>query len=191
MKIWEYKKDSDHFFTLILADFERDKWLVYRDFQPGPIPEPIPTITVQYETQSKDLSPSQRALLRKGILPKGDFPGLYGGQIVFSEKALNALWPLIQNDAQVIPLQCEGERLFLMHLTKHVDGLDLEHSDIQWSIENKMVFTINRYVFYEEKLKGVNIFRVPVNFPWVYVSDAFKAAVEEYDLKGLLWKPLP
>lgn len=116
---------------------------------------------------------------------------MYGGQIVFSEKALNALWPLIQNDAQVIPLQCEGERLFLMHLTKHVDGLDLEHSDIQWSIENKMVFTINRYVFYEEKLKGVNIFRVPVNFPWVYVSDAFKAAVEEYDLKGLLWKPLP
>ena len=191
MKFWEYKKDSDHYFTLALADFEREKWVLSRDFQPGPIPEPIPKITVQYETQPKDLSPSQRALLRKGKLPKADFPSLYGGKIVFSEKALNALLPLIQSDVQVIPLFCEEEQLFLIHLTRHVDGLDLERSDIQWSIENKMINTIKHYVFYVEKLKDINICRVPIYFPWVYVSDAFKAAVEEHDLKGLLWKPLP
>jgi len=163
---------------------------VYRDFQPGLI-EPLPEICVRYLSESKDLYPSQRALLRKGKLPKGDFPGLYGGQIVFSEKALNALLPLIQSDVQVIPLQCEEEQLFLIHLTRHVDGLDLERSDIQWSIENKMINTIKHYVFYVEKLKDINICRVPIYFPWVYVSDAFKAAVEEHDLKGLLWKPLP
>ncbi len=191
MKFWEYKKDSDHFFTLALADFERDKWILSRDLQPGLIPELIPPIHVRYETESKDLSPSQRALLRKGKLPKADFPSLYGALIVFNNKALDALWSLIQSDVQVIPLQCEEEQLFLIHLTRHVDGLDLERSDIQWSIENKMINTIKHYVFYVEKLKDINIFRVPIYFPWVYVSDAFKEAVEEHDLKGLLWKPLP
>ncbi|TDA66428.1 MAG: hypothetical protein D9V45_05740 [Chloroflexi bacterium] len=191
MKFWKYTTDGDHFFTLVLADFERDKWILPRDLQPGPIPEPIPKITVQYETQPKDLSPSQRALLRKGKLPKADFPSLYGGQIVFSEKALNALLPLIQSDVQVIPLQCEEEQLFLIHLTKHVNGLDLEHSEVRWLVENKAVSRVWHHVFYEEKLKDINIFRVPIYFPWVYVSEAFKAAVEEHDLKGLLWKPLP
>ena len=191
MKIWKYNTDSDHFFTLILEDFERDNWLVYRDFQPGPIPEPIPKISVQYETQSKDLSPSQRALLRKGKLPKGDFPGLYGGQIVFSEKALDALLPLIQSNVQVIPLHCEDEPLFLIHVTRFIDGLDIEHSDIQWIIENKLISTVNRFVFHEERLQEVNLFRVPILFSWTFVSEAFKTAVEEHDLTGLLWKPLP
>ena len=190
MNFWEYKKDSDHFFTLAFEDFERDKWLVYRDLQPGPI-EPLPEIGVRYLSESKDLYPSQRALLRKGKLPKGDFPNLYSAHIVLSEKALDALLPLIQSDVQVIPLFCEKEQLFLIHLTKHVDGLDLERSDIQWSIENKLISTVNHYVFYEEKLKEANIFKLPIHFTWTFVSDAFKEAVEEHDLKGLLWKPLP
>ena len=110
---------------------------------------------------------------------------------MFSEKALNALLPLIQSDVQVIPLQCEDERLFLIHVTRFIDGLDFEHSDIQWIIENKLISTVNHHVFHEEKLIDVNIFKVPVHFTWTFVSDTFKAAVEEHDLKGLLWKPLP
>ena len=190
MKFWKYETDEDHFFTLALEDFERDNWIIFRDFQPGPI-EPLPEIGVRYLSESKDLYPSQRALLRKGKLPKGDFPGSYGAHIVFNKKTLDALWPLIQNDIQVIPLQCEEEQLFLIHLMRHVDGLDLEHSDIQWIIENKLISTVNRFVFHEERLEGVNIFRVPILFSWTFVSDAFKEAVEEHNLKGLLWKPLP
>ncbi|MFA5837318.1 MAG: DUF1629 domain-containing protein [Bellilinea sp.] len=191
MKFWEYYTDGDHFFTLVFANFERDKWLFFRDLKPGLIPEPIQGITVQYETQSKDLSPSQRALLRKGRLPKGDFPSLNGVQIVFSEKALDVLWPLIQNNVQVIPLECEDEPLFLIHVTRFIDGLDLEHSNYKWLVENKAISDVNHFVFHEEKTKGENIFRMPLNFPSVYVSDTFKAAVEEHGLKGLLWKPLP
>ncbi|MHB8089288.1 MAG: imm11 family protein [Anaerolineaceae bacterium] len=191
MKFWKYQTDSDHYFTLVLADFEREKWVLSRDFQPGPIPEPIPPIHVRYVTESKDLSPSQRALLRKGKLPKADFPSLFGAHIVFNKKALDALWSLIQNDVQVIPLFCEEEQLFLIHLTRHVDGLDLEHSDVRWLVENEAVSGVNHYVFHEEKLKDVNIFRMPAHFTWTFFSDAFKEAVEEHDLKGLLWKPLP
>ncbi|MHB8857272.1 MAG: imm11 family protein [Bellilinea sp.] len=191
MKYWEYRTDSDHFFTLALADFERDKWLLYRDGQPGPIPEPLPKIGVRYLSESKDLSPSQRALLRKGKLPKGDFPSLYGVHVVFNEKAIDALWPLIQNNVQVIPLQCEEERLFLIHVTKFVDGLDLEHSDFKWMIENKVISRVNHYAFHEEKLKEVNIFKIPVQIGWTFFSDTFKEAVAAHDLAGLLWKPLP
>jgi hypothetical protein len=191
MEFWKYNTDSDHFFTLVLADFEHDKWILPRDGQPGLIPVPTTPIHVRYETESKDLSPSQRALFRKGKLPKGDFPSLYGVHIVFNERAVDILLPLIQSEIQVIPLHCEDEPLFLIHLTKHVDGLDLEHSDIQWIIENKLISTVNRFMFHEEKLKDLNIFKVPILFSWTFASDAFKAAVEEHDLKGLLWKPLP
>lgn len=191
MLFWKYTTDADHYFTLALADYEHDKWLFDRGLRPELIPDPVPVITAHYETESKDLSPSQRALLRKGKLPKGDFPSFYGLHTVFSERAFKVLWPLIQNDAQVIPLQCEDERLFLIHVTRFVDGLDLEHSDIQWIIENKLISTVNHHVFYEEKLEGVNIFKVPVHFTWTFVSDAFKATVDEHDLRGLLWKPLP
>ncbi|MFZ3080713.1 MAG: DUF1629 domain-containing protein [Bellilinea sp.] len=191
MNFWEYTTDGDHFYTLALADFERDKWFLYRDGQPGPIPEPLPKIGVRYLSESKDLSPSQRALLRKGKLPKGDFPSLYGVHVVFNEKAIDALWPLIQNNVQVIPLQCEEERLFLIHVTKFVDGLDLEHSDFKWMIENKVISRVNHYAFHEEKLKEVNIFKIPVQIGWTFFSDTFKEAVAAHDLAGLLWKPLP
>src|SRR3989337_333873 len=102
MKFWKYTTDADHQFTLALTDYDRDKWLFDRGLRPEPIPEPVPVVTVHYETESKDLSPSQRALLRKGKLPKGDFPCFYGLHAVFSERALEVLWPLIQNNAQVI-----------------------------------------------------------------------------------------
>lgn len=190
MKFWKYQTDSDHYFTLALADFERDKWILPRDFQPGPI-EPLPEIGVRYLTESKDLYPSQRALFRKGKLPKGDFPSLYGVHIAFSERAVDVLLPLIQSNVQVIPLHCEDEPLFLIHVTRFIDGLDLEHSDIQWITKNKLISTVNRFVFHEERLQEVNLFRVPILFSWTFDSDAFKEAVEEHDLKGLLWKPLP
>ncbi len=191
MLFWKYITDGDHYFTLSLTDYQRDKWLFDKGLRPERIPEPVPVVSTRYETESKDLSPSQRSLLRKGKLPKGDFPCFYGLHTVFSERAFKVLWPLIQSDAQVVPLQCEEEQLFLIHITRFVDALDLDHSKIQWIIENKLISTVNHHVFFEEKLEGVNIFKVPVHFTWTFVSDAFKEAVEEHDLKGLLWKPLP
>ncbi len=191
MELWKYNTDGDHFYTLALSDYERDKWLFDKGLRPDLIPEPVPVVNAYYETESKDLSPSQRALLRKGKLPKGDFPEFYGLHPLFSERALTILWPLIQNDAQVIPLQCEEERFYLIHVTRFIDGLDLENSDIHWIIKDKLISRVNHHVFHEEKVSGVNIFKVPIHFTWTFVSDAFKEAVEEHDLKGLLWKPLP
>lgn len=67
----------------------------------------------------------------------------------------------------------EEEQLFLIRVTRFIAGLDLEHSDIQWTIDNKLISTVNRHVFHEEKLIDVNIFKIPVFFTGTYVSDAF------------------
>jgi len=192
-RIWRYITDSDHYYTLTFVNYQSDKWIIDANLRAEPIPEPFPPIAVRYETNWKDLSPSQRRLLRKGNLPKGDFPSLFGSEVIFSERAFQALWPLIQNSAQAIPLQCEDTQLYLIHVTNFVDCLDCSRSKIQWlsGFEGKIIFQVHHYEFHEEKLIGQTIFKIPQLYTLTFVSGAFKAAVEEHGLEGLLWKTLP
>lgn len=195
MRNWMYIPDSDHHQTLALVDHERDGYLLHKDnFRLGkPIPEPLPTIPVVYEKELQELSKSQRKLARQGKLPRGDFPSLYGIEVIFSERALQMLWPLIQNSVQIVPLQCEEEKLYLIHTTNTIDVLDRAQSKIKWlpDYEEKIVFQVDHYVFHEERIGGETIFKVPEMFTSTFVSDTFRKAVEEHGLKGLLWKPLP
>lgn len=195
MSIWMYIPDSDNHQTLAMVDHELDGQLFHEDnFRLGkPFPEPLPTIPVIYQKEYKELSKPQQRLARQGKLPRGDFPSLYGIEVIFSERALQVLWPLIQNSVQVIPLECEEGKLYLIHITNTLDVLDRAQSKIKWlsGYEDKIVFQVDHYVFHEERIVGETIFKVPEMFTSTFVSDMFREAVEEHGLKGLIWKPLP
>lgn len=195
MKIWKYKPDGDHYYTLALTDYKRDSQLFHADnFKSGKLfSEPLPQIAVHYETASKDLSPLQRSLLRSGKLPRGDFPVLFGTEVIFRERALQALRPLIKDSIQVIPLQCKEDKLYLIHVTNFVDCLDRTRSKIKWltGFENKIIFQVHHYEFFEKNIVQENIFRIPELFTTTFVSDTFKTTVEGQGLQGLLWEPLP
>jgi len=192
MRIWEYTTDSDHYYTLTFVDYQRDKWIIDANLNAEPIPEPFPPIAVRYETNWKDLSPSQRRLLRKGNLPKGDFPSLLGVEVIFSKKALEVLGPLIQNSVQVIPLQCEEDRLYLIHVIDVVDCLDLERSTVDYILGGPLISHVVHYEFKNlERLEGKGIFKIHGIRVATFVTDTFKALVETHNLRGLLWKPLP
>jgi len=189
-KIWKYIPDADHYYTLALKDYKRDGWIIHETIKTEPFPEPFPTIQVCYETNPKDLSPSQRRLLRQGKLPKGDFPSFYAVGIVFSERAVRVLWPLIQSSVQIIPLEGEEDRLFLVHVLDVIDCLDLERSVCIGS--GGIITHVRHYEFKNlETLKGKGIFRIRGLRASAFVTDTFKALVEEHDLKGLLWQLLP
>jgi hypothetical protein len=195
MKIWKYTPDSDHFQSLALVDHKQDGYLFHEDnFKSGmPFPEPLPKISVMYEKEWKDLSPTQCKLAQQGQLPRGDFPSLYGTELIFSERALEFLSPLIQNSTQIIPLQSNEDQLYLIHVTNFVDCLDRNNSKIKWltGYENRIIFQVNHYEFHDEKLRSQTIFKMPELFTSTFVSDTFKNAVEEHGLRGLQWMPLP
>jgi hypothetical protein len=195
MKIWQYNPDSDHFQTLALYDHDRDAHIFNgHEFKHGnPFVEPLPKTTVVYEKDANELSPSQRRLALKGQLLKGDFPSLYGIEVIFSERALGVLLPLIQNSVQVISLHPIELQLYLIHVTNFVDCLDRSRSNIKWltGFEGSIIFQVQHYVFHEEQLHHETIFKIPELFTHTYVTDTFKSAVEEHGLRGLAWDPLP
>lgn len=196
MKYWKYTTDSDHFQTLYLTDYGRDSPLLFHDenYKRGRLlSKPFPNVSVAYVKDLKELSPSQRALAQQGKLRKGDFPSLYGLEVVFSERALQVLESLIQGGVQIMPLHCDEDQLYLIHITDLIDCLDRPKSEIKWvtGYEGNLVFRIDHYVFDENNLIGKNIFKFPELFTSTFVSDDFKTAVEDHELQGLRWDPLP
>lgn len=192
MNVWKYTADVDHFCTLRLVDHRRDAHLLQSEnLRIGkPLTPPFPTIEVQYETDWKELSPSQRMLARKGELARPDFPSLYGIEVILQEGALRALEPLIKDSVQIIPLECEDDRLYLIHVVDVVDCLDVERSDIK-RFESGKLLRVRHYELKNlELLSGKGIFKM-AGLPLAFLTDTFKALVEEHDLKGLVWNPLP
>lgn len=190
--IWKYTPDADQYYNLTLIDYERDGWFLHENLRIDALPEPYPKLAVRYETESKELSSLQRRLARQGKLNKGDFPSFFAIGVIFSEKALQVLSPLIQNSIQVIPLQCEEGRFDLIHVSDVVDCLDLERSVVDYILGGDLISHVEHYEFKDlELLEGKGIFTIQGLRASTFVTDAFKALVEEHDLRGLLWEPLP
>ncbi len=191
MSIWKYTPDAQHYYNLAMIDYERDGWFLHKTLDADTIPEPFPVIPVRYETESKELIPSQRRLACQGMLIKEDFSSFYVIGVFFSEKALQILWPLVQNSVQVIRLHCEEGRLYLIHVIEVMDCLDLERSVVDYILGSDLISHIKHYEFKDlELLEGKGISEFQGLSASTFVTDDFKALVEEHDLKGLLWKSL-
>ena len=190
--IWKYTPDADQYYNLTLIDYERDGWFLHENLRIDAPPEPYPELAVRYETESKELSSLQRGLARQGKLNKGDFPSFFAIGVIFSERALQVLSPVIQNSVQVIPLQCEEGRLYLIHVTDVVDCLDLERSVVDYILGGNLISHVEHYEFKDlELLEGKGIFTIQGLRASTFVTDAFKDLIEEHDLRGLLWETLP
>src|SRR5271157_4194126 len=124
----------------------------------------------------------QFALVESPTVP-GDFPCLYRRLPVFSQRAWDALRPLIQSAVEALPIiHPSGKPHYIINLLDVVDCLDLPHC-----VTNKDPFDprdritqIFRYAFREEVIQGRHIFTAPemINLD-VYVSPDFKRVVEE------------
>lgn len=124
-------------------------------------------------------------------LPKGDTPGLSSHIPVFSPRAVEMLADLLKDSGELLPITCEGEDYFLFNVTRRVDALD-EDASVLERFDDGDILRIVRYCFKEDKLIGVNIFKLPqepLSYP--YVTDAFVRRVENSGLKGfefrLVW----
>lgn len=124
-------------------------------------------------------------------LPKGDTPGLSSHIPVFSPRAVEILADLLKDGGELLPITCEGEDYFLFNVTRLIDALDQDESELE-RLSTGRIMAIDRYSFVKSRLMGVNIFKLPqkpLSYP--YVTDAFVRRVEESGLKGfefrLVW----
>ncbi len=122
----------------------------------------------------------------KSRSPKGDF-GLVVVVPIFNAKAMDTLEDLLDGNGEILPTSCEGEPWFFFNVTRVIDALDESRSEVCRYLGSTEIRDINKYVFFEEKLTGIAIFKIP-QFYKVFVTDPFIERVKSTGLEGF-WFP--
>ncbi len=117
---------------------------------------------------------------------EGDFPYLAGSTPAFSQRALEALSPLLDGMIEPLPLETPSGNYFAIHVLELLDALDLERSEIEW-LDDDRILNVETFVFKPEVVKGKHIFKIRQHaLAFSYVSEEFKQAVEASALEGLV-----
>jgi hypothetical protein len=124
-------------------------------------------------------------------LRKSDTPGLSSHIPVFTPRAVEALADFLESNGELLPITCEGKRLFIFNVMRVIDALDEENSELKL-FDDGDIMDILRFSFFPEKIGRTTIFKVPqCILTGVFVTEPFVKRVEEANLKGfkfrLLW----
>jgi hypothetical protein len=124
---------------------------------------------------------------------------------VFSRRAVDVLEDLLVRDGELLPLDCDEGEYFAYNITRIIDVLDKDRSQIQWDITvdrsgpriRAKKVTIDRiwhFEIHQDRMGDAAIFRLPQCFSDVYVTDVFHDRAQEAGLQGMVfekvWPPL-
>jgi len=107
MKIYRYKADPDNYAIELVEDYSDGEWVISSQFNQGRL-----------------LASSWHPVEFRADTPKGkvgDFPKPHLSIPVFSEKAWDTLGPLIENDAEALPLIGPNGSYFAINVFRIVD----------------------------------------------------------------------
>jgi hypothetical protein len=125
-----------------------------------------------------------------GILGKSrtlrDFVGWALAALVITQKARDSLEPLIAPHVEFLPFATiKGKKLSAVNVLQVTDCLDAEASGVKYADdEPERPISVDKFVFVEEKLRPVPIFKVPQSMGHIFVSDEFACAVVRDKLTG-------
>ncbi len=94
----------------------------------------------------------------RGRLAQSDVPppGFYG--LVLRKAAAELVAPLVNGQAEFLPLDCDDAELVLMHVTECRTALDFERSDVEYFSSGR-VMAVQDPVFNADALEGARCFR--------------------------------
>ena len=126
----------------------------------------------------------------------GDFPSVSNWKRVpmMSERAWNALKPIIGNVCEALPVAHPFQGLYyLIHVMQTIDALNTDASEVDRSgIGDNRIHRIYRYAFKNDLIEGKHIFKLPpMSGGGLIVDDVFRRAVEDNGLRGLRFRELP
>jgi len=121
-----------------------------------------------------------------------DFPaGSTGGQLLMTDAARNKIEPYIANYGEFLPLRCNEGKFWTFHVTRFVDALDEDASELLRSRQNPdYILMILKYAFRPERLTTDWMFKLPQSYgrgPF-YVTDPFVHMIRTSGLTGLEFK---
>src|SRR5579884_164354 len=126
---------------------------------------------------------------------EGDFPSLsnFWRIPVFSQRAWDALHTLVGYCCEALPIiHPTGKPFYIIHVMETIDCLDEARSELTRNPVTNRVSRIFRYALKTNRLRGKHIFKLPrESGAELLVDDVFRKAVEDNDLKGLIFKELP
>ena len=143
-----------------------------------------------------DWRPVRMELVREDegrMLLPSDCPWCMSNLPVLKPAAVDALFGLLRNDAELLPLDCAHADLHALNVTTAIDALDVEASQIVWFSGQSKIMTIKRYAFRPEPLDGALAFRIPqflrggpVLFTQPVVDRSLDAGLQRVDFE-LVW----
>jgi hypothetical protein len=180
MKVFILAADANNYQNLVL---EGERTLdVFRQFDGSTVGDPLKEIRVQVVPPEPGQLP----------LPKSDFPSVARHIPIFSVRAYKALSDLLDGQGQPFAISTGHEDYLLFNVTRVVDALDEESSEVKKFKSSGRIMDILTHSFHPKRLVGLTIFKIPqVSLMNVYVTDAFKERVQRSNLVGfsfsLVW----
>ena len=179
MKIYQLHEDFDRYEVLSYSN-PQDSMRIQNWFCGKPIGERWVPLRVEIlrDKEHKDR-------------PSSDFPGFGAGKPTFSHRAVEALRDLLADNGELLPLDCKDGNYWVFNVTRVIDGLDEENSDVE-RFSSGRIMAVERFAFYPDKVRDLSIFKIP-QFPkgGAYVTDSFTNRVKSANLTGfafdLLW----
>lgn len=119
-------------------------------------------------------------------------PGFYSHLPVFDKKVLDVVGDLINDDVEILPLNCEHGNYFAINVVSVLDCINYEKSIYKTFRDGKRIMRFVRYEFISEKVIENHIFKIidePTRRP--FVSDKFRQRILDSGLVGfkfeLVW----
>jgi hypothetical protein len=120
---------------------------------------------------------------KRGACKEADIP--YDHDVlVLRPHAVEALQDILDAHGEVLPLATnDGVELYVFNPRFVLDALNVERSEIERRPESSW-FAIRKFVFIEEVIHDVAIFRMPYSYRQPYFTDRFVERVKKAKLKG-------
>lgn len=127
---------------------------------------------------------------------EGDFFTI-GGPLVFNQKAYKIIHPILEPYCEWLPLNLDGESLYVLNLLLLSNCLNKEKSKIEYI--GNILYMIHEYSFYPDKMPPVSVFRLQLmpmhhrlfTYEGVLPKEKeFKYLVESNQLEGLIFEEI-
>lgn len=113
-----------------------------------------------------------------------DFPWLGDHALVMRRPAAEVVAPLVDGQAELLPLSFPGADLFLLHVTECRDALDEDRSDVV-RFSSGRIMTIRSYAFDATALAEARCFKIPqMPMGSIFLSGEVVDAIQAEKLKG-------
>jgi hypothetical protein len=115
-----------------------------------------------------------------------DLPWFTAHALVLRRNAVEALRDMLEPGGEFLPLATDdGVELWLFHATRTIDALDVERSDVWRFADSGRIYFVAAPVFYPERVRGVDFFRLPLHGSEIFVGERFVDRVRAAGLTGM------